>query len=132
MMADTNVVERNHHSMEPTTKRKNYYATPPVDIIERQSEYLIVADMPGTTEENIDIEYENGQLTLHGKVEERSCEEGACRLMQYESYDFYRVFRVGEGVDQSGITADYDHGVLTVHLPKAPEAKPRKISVRPK
>ena len=93
---------------------------------------LIVADMPGTTEENIDIEYENGQLTLHGKVEERSCQEGACRLMQYESYDFYRVFRVGEGVDQSGISADYELGVLTVHLPKAPEAKPRKISVRPK
>ncbi len=130
-MANTNVVERNHQTMEPA-KRKNYYATPPVDILERENEYLIVADMPGTTEENIDIEYENGQLTLHGKVEERSCQEGACRLMQYESYDFYRVFRVGEGVDQSGISADYEFGVLTVHLPKAPEAKPRKISVRPK
>lgn len=101
---------------------------PNVDILEEQDELRLLADMPGVTADSIEIDFEEGVLTIQGKVAPRKV-EGVSLLQEYGVGDFYRTFRVSEQVDASRIRAEYADGVLTVHLPKVEAAKPRKIEV---
>jgi HSP20 family molecular chaperone IbpA len=102
---------------------------PPVDISERENEFIIEADMPGVQEGNIDIQYHQGELTIQGKIDVPENAGENYRFRQFESTDFYRAFRIGESVDAANISAQCADGVLTVHLPKAETLKPRKIDV---
>jgi HSP20 family protein len=104
---------------------------PAVDIVELADEIVVHADVPGATPEGIDINYENGLLSLHARVETRQApEKGRHLLREYGVGDYHRQFRIGEGVDTSKIEAKVANGVLTLHLPKSEEVKPRKISVK--
>jgi HSP20 family molecular chaperone IbpA len=109
--------------------RAGTYYRPRVDILEHQDELLLRADMPGVRSDAIDIRFEDGELTVHGKVEPRQ-EQAQMLLNEYGVGDFYRTFRVSEHIDASKIHAEYTQGVLTVHLPKTEAVKPRKIEVR--
>jgi HSP20 family protein len=105
----------------------------PVDIVAKNDELLLVADIPGTTAEGVDIDYERGTLTLRARVEPR--ERGASAtpiLLEYGVGDYERTFQVGEGIDAQRIRAEYRNGVLTLHLPKTEAIKPRKIAVQAK
>jgi HSP20 family protein len=102
---------------------------PPVDISECESEFVIEADMPGVKEENIDIQFHQGELTISGKIEVPQRPDDHYRFRQFGSTDFYRAFRIGESVESANISAHCTDGVLTVHLPKAEKLKPRKIDV---
>jgi len=104
---------------------------PNVDICENNNELTVLADMPGTTSEGIDISFENGLLTIHGKVEPRQHGKDYI-LREYGLGDFYRTFQVDETIDSARITAEYRDGVLVLHLPKVEAAKPRRIAVQPK
>ena len=102
---------------------------PSVDILEQADELVVVADVPGTKEDDIDVDFEDGTLTIHAKVKPRQ-EAGLEYLVrEYGVGDYYRTFRIGEAIDSAKITAEYSEGVLTLHLPKAEAARPRKISV---
>lgn len=101
---------------------------PNVDILEEQDELRLLADMPGVTADSIEIDFEEGVLTIQGKVAPRKV-EGLSLLQEYGVGDFYRTFRISEQIDASRIRAEYADGVLTVHLPKVEAAKPRKIEV---
>jgi len=103
---------------------------PNVDIVELPDELLVLADMPGTKSEDTDIDFENGNLTIHARVAPRQPEGTQFLLREYEIGDFYRTFQVSEAIDANHITAEYANGVLTLHLPKAEAAKPRRIQVR--
>lgn len=113
---------------EPTRPGQHY--RPVVDIVEHGDELLIVADMPGVTADGIDIHFEDGQLTIHGQVRPRREVQQRYFLEEYGVGDFYRVFQISQQIDPARITADYAEGVLTVHLPKAEAARPRKIAVQ--
>lgn len=113
---------------EPT--RAASYYRPNVDIVEQQGELLIVADMPGVSPERLDIQFEDGVLTIHGRVPPRQAEPPRYLLQEYGVGDFYRTFQVGEQIDAGRISAQYADGVLTLHLPKIEAAKPRKINVQ--
>ena len=102
---------------------------PPVDISERENEFVIEADMPGVQEGNIDIQFHQGELIIRGKVERPESTNDTYRFRQFEPTDFYRAFRIGESVDATNISAQCADGVLTVRLPKAETLKPRKIEV---
>jgi HSP20 family molecular chaperone IbpA len=80
---------------------------PNVDILERERELLVRADMPGATADAIDIRYENGLLTLHGKVEPRVTDGRRALLLEYGVGDFQRSFRLGETIDASAISAEF-------------------------
>lgn len=110
------------------------YRIPLVDILERDAEYIIEADMPGTKEENINVQVHHGELSILGKVDrpDKETRKNIYRSGQAEPLDFYRAFRLGETLNTDKITAEYQNGVLTVHLPKAEEHKPRKIEVAKK
>jgi HSP20 family protein len=110
------------------TRDKTTYI-PNVDIWEDDHEIVICADLPGVEDENLDIQFENRQLTIHGKVAMRH--EGANFLGgEYGLGDFYRTFAIGDAIDTSKITGELKDGVLTVHLPKQEAVKPRKIPVK--
>lgn len=102
---------------------------PNVDIIEREHELLVLADMPGARPDSIDIRFENGTLTISGKVEARQQSDTRYLLAEYGVGDFLRSFTVSEIVDATKISAEYVDGVLTLHLPKLEAAMPRKIRV---
>jgi HSP20 family protein len=110
--------------------RSGTYYRPNVDILEGDDELLVVADVPGTAGEDIDVDFEDGTLTIHAKVKPRQDENTEYLIREYGVGDYYRTFRVSESIDPSKITAEYADGVLTLHLPKAESTKPRKIGVK--
>lgn len=130
------------NTMEVTRKRENAPAqaehtrggrvySPNVDIVEAESELLLIADVPGAKAEAVDINYERGLLTLHVRVEPRQAEpETQFLFREYGIGDYHRCFEIGEGVDAQKINAELKDGVLTVHLPKAEAVRPRKIQVK--
>jgi HSP20 family protein len=115
--------------VEPTRGGRTYIPT--VDIVEHKDELLLIADVPGATRDGIDIDYERGQLTVQARVAPRQAADRTNYLLQeYGVGDFCRSFQVGEGIDADKIYAEVADGVLTVHLPKAAELKPRRIEVK--
>lgn len=103
---------------------------PNVDILETPEEYVLRADVPGARAESVNVNYERGTLTIHAPVAARKRESGQQLLREYGVGDFHRAFQIGEGIDASGIQAECENGVLTLHLPKSAAAKVRKIEVK--
>ena len=105
---------------------------PNVDIRETADELLIEADMPGTSPENIEVKFEDGALSILGRVPRRQSSSVDYLLQEYGVGDFHREFRVNEKVNVTGIRAEYRGGVLTLRLPKVEAVKPRRIEVQAK
>lgn len=114
----------------PEHTRSGRYYRPNVDILEQADELILLADLPGAEGDAIDVQFEDGELTIHARVNPRQDEKTEYILHEFGVGDFYRTFRISESLDASKITAEYTDGVLRLRLPKADEAKPRKISVR--
>jgi HSP20 family protein len=102
---------------------------PNVDILEREDELLVLADMPGARSDAIDVKFEDGMLNIHAAVTPRHGDGEECLVHEYGVGDYYRSFQVSEDIDSGKIAAEYANGVLTLHLPKSEAAKPRKIAV---
>jgi HSP20 family protein len=102
--------------------------TPRVDILETEEELLLFADLPGVKEGDVDIRFENGELTLHAR--RAPAKMTGTFLWENQVGDFFRAFRISEQIDGGKIWAELKNGVLTLHLPKVEAAKPRKITVR--
>lgn len=117
-------------SAERTRNRPQFQ--PRVDILELPDELTLVADMPGVEAGGVDIQFEKGVLSIHGKVDPRQAEGTRFLLNEYGAGDFHRTFQVSEVIDGSRIEAEYSGGELTLHLPKVKEAQPRKIQVKSK
>jgi HSP20 family protein len=113
----------------PESTRGDIYYTPRVDICETDEELVLACDMPGVKPDDLDLRFDKGELLLHGKVRPRP---PAAELVRHEYGvgDFYRSFAISEAVDAGKITAEYKHGVLTVHLPKKEEVKPKRIAIK--
>ncbi len=115
--------------VEHARDRRTYL--PNVDILETPEEFLILADMPGVKPDSIEIEYEQGVLTIHGQADPRQDEAATNYLLrEYGVGDFHRSFTIGQGIDDAKIEAHYSDGVMELHLPKAEKAKPRRITVK--
>jgi HSP20 family protein len=102
---------------------------PRVDVLETENEFLLLADLPGVRPDDVDVRFEQGELTVHGR---RHAAESRRRqlLGEYAGADYHRVFAVTDTVATDRIEADLKDGVLTVRLPKIEAVKPRKIAVR--
>ena len=127
MTENAPAVIKNHSRAEDT--RNGQFFTPRVDIVETDKELLIYADMPGALPHDIDLRYEQGELTLRGKVQPGEA-HGNLVFGEYDVGDFYRVFQVHESIDAARIDAEYKNGVLVVHLPKQEAAKPTQVPIR--
>jgi HSP20 family molecular chaperone IbpA len=103
---------------------------PYADIYETGDEIVVVADMPGVSEETVEITLEQDVLTINGYVEPTPPEGHSLAYAEYDVGDFVRSFRVSNEIDRDGIEATLKDGVLQLHLPKAGPAKTKKISVK--
>jgi len=107
--------------------------TPAVDITETDKAYEVTAELPGMDEKNIDVKLTNGNLTIKGEKQEEKEEKKKDYYLKERTFgSFERSFPLPEGVDKDKIEASFKKGVLTVTLPKTPEAqKPeKKITVK--
>ena len=124
--------ELNHlyRTMDQQPEEQEVTWSPSVDICEEEDHFLLMADLPGVNKDEIEVKVEDNTLLLSGKRDSVSEEETkGYRYSERRFGSFSRRFRLGEGVNPTGIEAAYKDGVLTVTLPKKPEAQPRQIPV---
>lgn len=103
--------------------------TPSVDIFETETGLTILADLPGVTSENLDIDLHEDVLSIIGNIANEKDDGENYLLKEYETGQFIRKFTLTEVIDQEKIKADLADGVLRLTLPKIEKAKPRKITV---
>ena len=120
------VSKDNAVSREATRSGARYLA-PPVDIFETEDGLTLVADFPGLDEQSVEISVDQGVMTLEGKAP-----FGAGELLwrEYAMDGYWRQFQLPDTFDASKARADIKNGVLTLHLPKAEAARPRKIAIK--
>jgi len=111
-----------------STRTHERYVAPPVDIYETRDGLVVLADLPGVAQEDLDVRVDNNVLTIRGHA--HHAVPGDAIYREHELVSFFRQFELSDKVDQSRISADLKCGVLTLQLPKAEEAKPRQIEVR--
>ena len=113
---------------EATTPMRAFM--PNADIFETEDVLTLVLEMPGVDRDNIDISVENGVLTVEGKINLGKYEGLQPVYGEYNVGPYRRSFRISSRIDQDKINAEMRDGVITLVLPKAEEAKPRRIEVR--
>jgi HSP20 family protein len=104
---------------------------PAMDLVETEDDFVLKADLPGLKEEDVNIEVEENVLTVSGerKSEHEDKREGYVRVER--SYgSFRRSLTLPKGVDAEAVTANFDNGVLEVHIPKPEERKPRRVAIQ--
>ena len=103
---------------------------PSVDVVEFDDAYIVTAEMPGVCDDSVDVDFQNGELTICGRVSEcRRREDATRRAAGFEPKDYFRSFRVGASIDSDKIEADFRDGLLALRLPKRQEIQPRKIAI---
>jgi HSP20 family protein len=101
----------------------------PMDLCKIDDHYVLTADLPGVDPGSVDLDVDNGTLTISAHRTARS-EESVQWLSSERFFGTYRrQLSLGEGVDTAGIAASYENGVLTVTIPLAERAKARKIEI---
>ena len=110
----------------PVTRRW----VPAMDLVESGEHFVLRADLPGMTEEDIEIELEDGTLTVSGerKLEHEERQEGFHRV-ERSFGEFSRSLTLPKGVDADAVSARFDRGVLEILIPKPEARKPRRISI---
>jgi HSP20 family protein len=100
----------------------------PVDLVQSNDAYTLKAMLPGLKTEDVNIQLNGGVLTINGEY--KSAEADVQHLMsEFPSGRFARSFELADEVKADKIEASMADGVLTVHLPKAEQAKPRTIKI---
>lgn len=110
------------------TRTQEHYMTPPVDIYETLEALVMLVDMVGVTAGNLDVRVDNHVLTIRATAQ-HAAPAGAI-YREYELANYFRQFQLSDKVDETTISAELKHGVLTIRLSKAEEAKPRQITVQ--
>jgi HSP20 family protein len=103
---------------------------PPVDLVEAEDHFVLKADLPGLSEDDVSIEVQDGTLTISGERndEHESRERGWYRI-ERSFGSFRRSLTLPDGVDAEAISAQFDRGVLEVRIPKPEERKPRRVEI---
>ena len=109
-------------------RTRDQVLVPPIDLYETDDGWVAVADVPGVGKDDLDLDVDKGVLTIQARVAQDSPDGGIIH-QEYEPADFHRSFPLSDQVDRGRITANVASGVLTIVLPKAEQAKPRKIIV---
>ena len=103
---------------------------PAMDLVEADEEFVLRADLPGLSADDVNIEFEDNVLTVSGqrKSEHEERKDGYYRL-ERASGSFSRSLTLPEGVDPERVNASFDRGVLEVRVPKPEQRKPRKVTI---
>ena len=105
---------------------------PAVNVAETKDEFTVTAELPGLKSDNVTVDFTDGMLTIRGeKIEEHTEKEDDRTYYMWERRfgSFQRTLPFPGGIDDKKIAAEFKDGVLTVHLPKAEEAKPKRQTI---
>jgi HSP20 family protein len=122
-------------SLFPTTRAEDPEAetavwAPRVDLVENDEAYLIHADLPGLSKDDVNVNFHDGVLSISGdRKSEQYEEKDNCVRLERAYGRFYRSFTLPTTMNDKAIEAGYENGVLTVRVPKAEESKPRRIAI---
>jgi HSP20 family protein len=117
-------------TFDPFTQRADYRRLARMDAIRRENEVELRFDLPGIDPESIDVSVDRGVLTVKASRNEEYTEGEKPVIRERVMGSYVRRVRLTDAVDAEKIEAGYTDGVLTVHVPVAETAKPRKIEVR--
>jgi HSP20 family protein len=119
--------ERNVKSREETRSNEKY-STPAVNIIETEEGLTLTADIPGASKDALDVNVEKGILTINAPVSWSM--PGNPIYTEFELASYYRQFSIPESLNHEKAQAHMANGILTLRVPKAEAAKPRKIEIK--
>ena len=111
----------------PTAGRRVTGWVPTLDVRETDDEYLVMVDLPGVKPDDVTVELEDQLLTISGT--RVPVETGEAQRLERFYGAFERTLTLPKGIDPNAIAADYADGVLTLHVPKPAEVKPKKIAI---
>ena len=113
---------------EATTPGRRF--VPTADIFETEEALAVIMEMPGVAKDNLTIEVEDDILRVEGRIDYGKYQEMEPVYTEYNVGHYARGFSLSGKIDREAISARLEDGVLTLTLPKAKEAMPRRISVR--
>ncbi|HEV2980428.1 MAG TPA: Hsp20/alpha crystallin family protein [Solirubrobacteraceae bacterium] len=103
---------------------------PALDVVEEGDRYVLRADLPGLSEEDVNVEVQDHVLTISGERKSEHEERGeGYRRVERASGRFSRSLTLPEGVDPDSVKASFDKGVLEVSIPKPEQPKPRRVAI---
>jgi HSP20 family protein len=121
-------LNQNNAVVNQNTAASNW--TPSVDIKEQENDFVIYADIPGVDPKDIEIQMEDGVLTIKGeRVTNNAESEDDYKRVERSNGGFYRRFSLPESADAENIKAKSNFGVLELTIPKTEKVKPRRITV---
>ena len=104
---------------------------PAVNIEESENEYLLRAELPGMEASNVDISLTDNVLSIKGEKKlEKEDKDRDYHHVECRYGTFQRTFQLPPNVDENKVKAEFSKGVMTVHIPKSPETKPKKIEIK--
>jgi HSP20 family protein len=126
--------ERMRKLMDKMFSRVPFFGTtefqfPLVNLYDARDVLYVVAEIPGVPKENIEINYQDGALTITGKREFKRYGQSELLRQEQPEGDFEKIIRIPMSIKSNEIKAKFEDGMLTVSLPKTEEAKPRQIAV---
>jgi HSP20 family protein len=116
---------------EDTFGRDGGNFTPAVDIKENDNEIRLEIELPGLKPDQVEIMAENGVLTIRGekRSERKEGEDNRHQVIERSYGTFVRTFHLPQGVDEDQIKAEFEHGVLSLSIPKAALPQPKRIQI---
>ena len=103
---------------------------PRLNVYDLNDRYELHVDLPGSSSEHIHATIDDGVLQIEARVPYRYAADIKPWRAEYGIGDFHRKIRLGEDIDAERLTAKYEHGVLTLVLPKVPERQPRRVPIQ--
>lgn len=142
-MNDTTAVTKNEHASRTDAATRADAATryeaaqrsdaalmPPVDVIEDSTGITLRADLPGVPKDKLKLQVEAGTLTIEGEVSIPMPESMEATYAEVGVPRFRRVFTLSKELDSAKVSAEFKHGVLSLRIPKAEHAQPRRIDIK--
>lgn len=123
-------MEQNNLTSKQQSARPEPALLPPVDVIEDASGITLFADLPGVPKDKLNLHLEADSLTIEGEVALASPEGMESSHAEVRLPRYRRVFTLSKELDSEKATAEFNHGVLKLRIPKAEHAQPRRIDIK--
>jgi len=134
-MNDTTAVEKRSQASREAARSdqagpRDEALIPPVDVTEDSGGITLRADLPGVSKDRLGLHVETDTLTIEGEVSVATPEGMQASYAEVSVPRFRRVFTLSKELDTAKVSAEFKHGVLTLRIPKAEHAQPRKIDIK--
>jgi len=123
-MNDTKVTKS-----DDTTRYEGSTLFPAVDVVEDVAGITLYADLPGVPKNKLNVRVEADALSIEGELELPLAANMEATHAEVYLPRYHRAFTLGQELDRDKVTAEFKHGVLKLHIPKADHAKPRKVAI---